>query len=574
MSPDKLFSTDILVIGGGSAGLVAAIKSAEAGKKVILIEKSYVGKAGVSYFAWPDMEVYKEGIHDLKKHMDFVIQAGEYVNNRDWVEIILKETGARYQDLLSWGVPPRSISEEEKVRYSHVPKKISDKYAGELDHGAMAHKTWLGSLRTKASQTGVTILDRVMITDLIKQGDVIAGAVGFHTREGDFYCIKAKAVIISTGSGNFKTAGEPWHQWTADGEAMGYRAGAEITGKEFGHKDVGSLSAFPTVPKGVAKAHSCRIYINGEGNDYMKEYSLALHSNMLCAAFEIHAGRGPIYLDFDRLTPEDRQACVNFVDAWGRGYEVGKAIDYATVTGKREVIWGSGVGCTGWGWGGIRVNTKCESNIPGLYAAGDSAGTCAAGSMEAISGIGGAAVTGNIAAQNAVHYVGTAQELDIDDARIARLKEQVFSPLSRQGGFSPAYVTEILRSLMVPYFVVQIKKADRLQAAITMVSFVEEHLIPRMKAVDAHDLRMAHEVRNMALDAEIVLRSSLFRTESRGSHYREDYPRRDDPNWLAWTIAQRTCDGMVMSKQPVPQNWWPDLSKPYKERYTLRFPGE
>jgi succinate dehydrogenase/fumarate reductase flavoprotein subunit len=574
MSPDRSFSTDILVIGGGSAGLVAAIKSAETGRRVILVEKSHVGKAGVSYFAWPDMEVYKEGVHDLKKHMDFVIQAGEYVNNRDWVEIILKETYARYQELLSWGVPPRDISEEDKVRYSHVPKKISDKYAGELDHGAMAHKVWLGGLREKALKIGVAVLDRVMITDLIKKDGVIAGAVGFHTREGDFYTITAKAIIVATGSGNFKAAGEPWHQWTADGEAMSYRAGARITGKEFGHKDVGSLKDFPTVPKGVAKAHSSRIYVNGKGDDYMKEYSLALHSNELCAVFEIHAGRGPIFLDFDRLTPEDRQACVNFVDAWGRGYEVGKAIDYATVTGKREVIWGSGAGCTGWGWGGIKVNTRCESNIPGLYAAGDSAGTCAAGSMEAISGIGGAAVTGNIAALNASQYSGSAGELAIGGAEMSSLKEQVFLPLSRKGGFSPAFVTEILRNLMVPYFIVQVKKADRLQAAITMVNFVQEHLIPRIKAGDAHGLRMAHEIRNMALDAEIVLKSSLFRTESRGSHYREDYPRRNDPDWLAWTIVQKTRDGMDVSKLPIPKNWWPDLSKPYEERYTLRFPGE
>lgn len=95
-----------------------------------------------------------------------------------------------------------------------------------------------------------------------------------------------------------------------------------------------------------------------------------------------------------------------------------------------------------------------------------------------------------------------------------------------------------------------------------------------MKAKDAHDLRLAHEVRNMALHAEIVLRASLFRTESRGTHYREDYPRRDDPNWLAWTILKEEDGEMKLFKQPIPKEWWPDLSKSYEERYPVRFPGE
>jgi succinate dehydrogenase/fumarate reductase flavoprotein subunit len=328
------------------------------------------------------------------------------------------------------------------------------------------------------------------------------------------------------------------------------------------------------VPKGVAKAHSSRIYINGEGNDYLKEYQLGLHSTMLCACLEVHAGRGPIYLDFDKLSPEDRQSCVNFIDAWGREYEVTKALDYHTVKGKQEVIWGSGVGTTGWGWGGVRVNTKCETNVAGLYAAGDAAGNCAGGAMQAVSGIGGAAVTGCVAAESALDYISQCQAASPDDKEIARLKESIFQPLKRKGGFSPSYVTEILRNLMVPYYVVQIKKGDRLEAVITMVDFVQNHLVPMMRAGDAHELRMAHEVRNMALDAALILKSSLFRTESRGTHYREDYPRRDDPAWLAWTVAKEEKGEMTLSKAPIPEKWWPDLAKPYEERYPLRLPGE
>ncbi|MCK4953468.1 FAD-binding protein, partial [Candidatus Bathyarchaeota archaeon] len=99
-------------------------------------------------------------------------------------------------------------------------------------------------------------------------------------------------------------------------------------------------------------------------------------------------------------------------------------------------------------------------------------------------------------------------------------------------------------------------------------------LVPKLKANNPHELRLAHETKNMILNAEMKLRSSLYRTESRGCHYREDYPRRDDPNWLAWVILKEENDKMKLSKRPIPKEWWPDLSKPYEERYPIRFPGE
>jgi succinate dehydrogenase/fumarate reductase flavoprotein subunit len=72
----------------------------------------------------------------------------------------------------------------------------------------------------------------------------------------------------------------------------------------------------------------------------------------------------------------------------------------------------------------------------------------------------------------------------------------------------------------------------------------------------------------------MILRASLFRTESRGGHFREDYPRRDDPAWLAWVKLKEEKGEMKVSREPIPQKWWPDLSRPYEERYPRMFPGE
>ncbi len=102
-----------------------------------------------------------------------------------------------------------------------------------------------------------------------------------------------------------------------------------------------------------------------------------------------------------------------------------------------------------------------------------------------------------------------------------------------------------------------------------MVEFVNNHLVPMLTAKDGHEWRLAQETRNMALIAEMRLRASLFRTESRGTHLREDFPRRRDPEWLAWVKMREESGEMKLSKEPVPEAWWPDLSKPEEQNYML-----
>ena len=127
---------------------------------------------------------------------------------------------------------------------------------------------------------------------------------------------------------------------------------------------------------------------------------------------------------------------------------------------------------------------------------------------------------------------------------------------------------------MLPYFVLYVKHGDRLEAALTTVAFLRDQLVPKLFARDAHELRLAHETRNMVLNAEMRLRASLYRTESRGCHYREDYPRRDDDEWLAWVLLREEDGRMTPTTEPVPAAWRPDPAIPYEERYPLRYPGE
>ena len=130
------------------------------------------------------------------------------------------------------------------------------------------------------------------------------------------------------------------------------------------------------------------------------------------------------------------------------------------------------------------------------------------------------------------------------------------APAGRTGGFSPRWVTQILRSVMTPYFITYIKHGRRLEAALTLVEFLRDHMAPMLYARDSHELRLAHETKNMVLNAEMMLRASLFRTESRGMHYREDYPRRDDSSWLAWTKLKEE-GSMKVFKELIPEEWRP-----------------
>jgi succinate dehydrogenase/fumarate reductase flavoprotein subunit len=183
-------------------------------------------------------------------------------------------------------------------------------------------------------------------------------------------------------------------------------------------------------------------------------------------------------------------------------------------------------------------------------------------------------VTGARAGRAAAQYASKAKGMPPDNAALTELKQGIYVPMNRVGGFAPHWVEQQLYNLMMPYYVLLVKHGDRLAATLTMVQFLKNHIVPKLVAKDVHELRLAHEAKNRILSVEMMLRSSIFRTESRGIHYREDYPRRNDPDWCADVKIRDKEGAMDVVKEPLPREWWPDLSKPYRERYFTRFPGE
>ena len=274
--------------------------------------------------------------------------------------------------------------------------------------------------------------------------------------------------------------------------------------------------------------------INAEGNEIERRGGLTL-------AFEAHAGRAPLFQGETRRVG---------------GAAVGMSVH------TTEGVW--------------PTNMQCASSVPGLYAAGDSLGTMFSGAAYSVTGsaLATAAVTGTRAGIAAAEDVLRTEVPTIAENVLAPVKTRTHTPVERKGGFGPRWVTQLIQNLMIPYYVTQVKHETRLQATLTLVEFLRDHIEPKLMAKDPHELRLAHETRNMVLNAEMRLRASLFRTESRGGHYREDYPQRKDPEWLAWVLLKEEKGDMKLWKEPIPKKEWPNLKKPYDARYSYKFPGE
>ena len=547
---------DVLVIGGGIAACFAAIKASEQGAKVILVDKGFAGKSGQSPWANNFMAFNPDWGHKLDAWMEHINRTSEYVNNRYWTEISMKESYVRFRDLLSWGVQFKKGEDGQPVR-NPAPPGVTEALQFEEEAGG----DWVQILRKQVLRSGVKIIDRIMVAELLKQDGRIVGCVGLPAESDELYTFIAKATILCVGACGFKPAGyPPIIQLTCDGEAMAYRAGAEILGKEFVDTHISRTDLPIGVPmvlerkkdvpehlKVLLRRAQGKYKFNAEGErlpDRPAEASQYQYT-YLESEFEAHAGRAPIYRASD-------SGNVQVVGGACLGMSLRKA----------DGLW--------------PANTRCGSSLPGLYAAGDALGNMQNGAAYALPGgaIAGCAVTATIAGEAAAQEALQMGELIVAEEESARAKQFVQAPAQRQGGYSPRWVTQLLQNTMMPYFISYIKKADRLQATLTTVEFMQEHLVPKLFARDPHELRLAHETKNMVLSAEMRLRSALFRTESRGNHYREDYPRRDDPNWLAWTKIKEEHGQMKLIKVPIPKECWPDLSTPYEQRYPFRFPGE
>ena len=584
MQREQQITTDVLVIGGGMSGIFAAVKAKEKGATVTIVEKNFVGRSGTT--VWSNMFTAFNSAwgHDRTAWADYFRGQAECMNNPHWTDIVMDEAFARLEDLESWGVVFPKL-----CNGAYTPFKAP----GVPIEGTVMQKgvNFLPVLRRHALKAGITILDHIMVTDLIKKDGSITGAVGFHTHSGDFYVFSAKAVVTCTGPLGFKSIKHmAVANMTGDAEAMAYRAGAEISGKEFAFSGAAAFTA--------EKDERARVKISGrEINDicdsnvvwsgYLPQigaYDYFIDAkgyplNRFTAASAVHEGRGPVLLNLDAVPKPMLDWSDREIQDAGECYR----LDRIGANAMNSGIWAGTFrpelnvgGLHGGGSGIAQVDINCATSLPGLYAAGDSYNSRCVGARYPWVGMGqaNAAVTGARAGCAAAEYAMASKLKAPDAEEISALKSRVYEPSLRDGGFSPRWVIQQLQNVLFPYYYSIVKHEDRLNAALTTVGFLKSHMGPRIRATDIHELRLAHEARNMILNAEMIIRASLLRRESRGNHYREDYPGRNDNEWLAWIRIKENDGKMELSKEAIPKELLPDLSIPYHLRYPMHYLGE
>lgn len=537
------YSTDVLVIGGGYAGLLAAVSARAKGQKVLLVDKAITGKSGFSPWA-NSFCFFDETLGDDRDAwIEGVQSSTEYTTDLDYFNQYLDDSLGVYKELVKWGV----INRDKRDRHLLWPKILKE--------------------------NGVELVQRVMITDLLTEEGTVKGAMGFAMETDQPIVFKAKATILCSGAGSYKAPGYPIHSCTFDGDAMAYRAGARIAGKEW-------------------------VDFHGTGNTYPADVWTMWGGEFVERVYETEGPRkktraggpgwsaGIVDIHTEGYPRQRRGARPSRPESAPVDQSLWKNVrDHSDATSSimpepavGESIEGAATGLGIHATEGIfPADTNCWSGVPGLYAAGDALSSRICGSMYPTIGVSSAsaACLGKRAGLAAADYAAQTGSPSVSMDLIAEISEKMMAPLKRERGFGPRWAQEILLNTMAPYYVLKMKEDSRLNAALLNIKYLQDNIVPKLRATDPHELRLAHETANMILNAEMKIRSSLMRKESRGSHFREDYPFRDDKNWLAWSTLKQGKDGsMEMDKEMVPERMKTNKDLAYAERYIIAFPGE
>ena len=406
------------------------------------------------------------------------------------------------------------------------------------------------------TERNIPLVERVMITNLIEENGHIIGAAGFSMDEDKVIIFKAKTIVLCTGAGGFKPNGFPIGDLTHDGTIMAYEIGAKVTGKEWNDGHPGSEKnaaasfdnwhgMFERKPEttSIDIHHDLGVDLNYTA--YIKGEPVQMGPPSAESTTVVTGG--PFTPEeFKRSGPpsgekEEGRSPKNEKEGSGPGMPQGAAVGGSSAglaIHKSEGI--------------VPINDKCESTIKGLYAAGDALGSYMSGGIytQIGSSLAGSAVQGAIAGKAAANYSKEIKLKNISIEKIVSLKEEILAPLKRKTGFSPAWVTQTLQGIMIPNFVLYIKKESMLKAALAYVEELRDQNMPLLIASDMHGLRLAHETKNMIISAQMKLEASLMRKESRCSHFRLDYPNIDEKNWQAWINIYKDKNGkMQLEKQ-------------------------
>ena len=546
-------TTDVLIVGGGIAGLVAAnkIKEESPDVEVLVVERATVGHAGKADKGAGILMYFQED-GDVDEYCDYVVsELGMYLNDQEILPKFLRATQVMVEDLERWGCKYERDPEfdDELITFSIDSEERWMIRMIDLDMMEILVKT--------GKKLGVKYINKVQIVDYLTVDGKVVGAVGFDVITGDYHVFSAKSTVNATGSCCYMYA-YMWKSARGDGIAAAYRAGAELRNCEF--------SNFYNMAK--QGNYSCIVgpgtmfcYQNSEGNDIGPMYASRLEPDFSGQFYygvenEIKNGRGPIRLvpkKFMELHGTELRPMHQKFVAYS---QLDKEVNYDLDKDDPNPV------CIPYFLGefsATRVDHDMQTTLPGLWAIGDSSysGSGCIGALPAPgrmrgSGLGFAGASAILCADTVAQYALDGAHVAPNEAQVERLRQRVYAPLSRQGGMNPRDVIyEIQAAITPPYFSLS-KSDESITEALGLVQTAIENAGNTDANGDYHMLGLCHDALNMSQLAKLYFTASKERTESRGFHYRTDYPYLDNYNWLKWSISKQVDGEDILTWEDVP----------------------
>ena len=579
---------DVLVIGAGGAGMRAAIEAAEQGASVGLVCKSLLGKA---HTVMAEGGVAAAMAHvderdNWRVHFRDTMVGGKLLNNPRMAQLHAQEAPDRVRELEAWGAV------FDRTRDG----RILQRPFGGHSYARLAHvgdRTGLEMIRTlqdRAVADGITVYMECTITHLLSRPDRVKGAFGYWRTTGEPVVFPAKAVVLATGGVGraYQITSNSW-EYSGDGQALAYLAGAELIDMEFVQFHPTGM-VWPPGVRGLLVTEAVRgeggILRNKDGERFMWKYlpedrreeyaatdeeaarwveaqssggttdarrppELSTRDNVSRAIFlEVREGRGSphggVYLDISYLPAEHVRRKLPSM------YEQFKELAEVDITaGPMEVG-----PTTHYIMGGIRVDAETGSTTrPGLFAAGE-----VSGGMHGANRLGGNSLSdllvfGQRTGAGAAAYAATQTEMAwVDPVAVQAAAHELAAPLETSPGEDPYRLHEELQGLMQSNVGIFRTEADLDEAIVRLGELGARWPSIRVSGGRAYNpgWGLVYEVRNMLIVSEAIARSAKQRRESRGAHSRLDFPEPDE-NWANLNSVVRLAgDAMEVGSSPLP----------------------
>jgi succinate dehydrogenase / fumarate reductase flavoprotein subunit len=547
---------DVLIIGAGGAGLRAAIEALSQGVTVGVVCKSLLGKAhtvmaeGGIAAAMANVDT----LDDWRAHFRDTMRGGKFLNNWRMAQLHAQEAPERVRELEQWGALFDRTENGEILQRAfggHTFKRLCH----------VGDRTGLEMIRTlqdRGVHQGIDVYMECAITRLLKDGDRIAGAFGYWREQGRFVVFRAKSVVICTGGIGkaWKITSNSW-EYTGDGMALAYDAGADLMDMEFVQFHPTGM-VWPPGVQGILVTEAVRgeggVLRNKNGERFMERYDpkkLELSTRDVVARSiytEVREGRGTehggAFLDISHKPAEYVKRKLPSMY-----HQFLELADVDITKGPMEV----GPTCH-YMMGGIRVDAEtAQSSVPGLFAAGEAAAGLHGANRLGGNSLSDLLVFGRRAGLAAAEYAKRTSTPAIDPSQTAQAEREMLLPFERPVDESPYRIHDDLQDVM-QRLVGIFRNEEDLRQALSEINKLKERstrLHVEGSRLFNPGWHLAKDLESMLTIAEAVTRSALARRESRGAHSRIDYPGMDDTWGKMHNVVVKKADTMTLFESPV-----------------------